>query len=191
MVYLESEGQGHGVQHSQWFHSIENIKLYKSQTWTFFASCHRFRDIYISKYLTFRSKSGRTTFVSALFDGKYQTSCLTTSVMFAFVQCLPVNLDNWRVWSWIFKSRSRTFRNDPFEGKYHLRRKSYLNIFLKLSPFSRDSHFAIRDYEMSLKILVKVTDYHIRSFAIRWRISACLKIIKGVFVLIVLEILIS
>ena len=42
----ENEGQGHGVQHSQWFRSIENINLYKSHSWVYFAGSHRFKDIH-------------------------------------------------------------------------------------------------------------------------------------------------
>ena len=52
MFYLENEGQGHGVKHSQWFHSIANINLYKSHTLAFFASSRRFRDINISKFVS-------------------------------------------------------------------------------------------------------------------------------------------
>ena len=33
---IENEGQGHGVQHSQWFHSMANINLYKRRSLAFF-----------------------------------------------------------------------------------------------------------------------------------------------------------
>ena len=84
MFDLVNEGQGHWVEHSQWFHSMANINLYESQTWAFFASSHRFRDVHISK-------------------------CLT------------------------------------------------------------------------VKILVKVIDYSIRSYPTRWRISTCIKVIRRIF----------
>ena len=38
MFDLENEGQSHGVQHSQWSHSMVNINLYRSHTFAFFAS---------------------------------------------------------------------------------------------------------------------------------------------------------
>ena len=60
----------HRVQDSQWSHSMANIKLYKSPTWAFFASSHRFRNIHISKFVTSkcRSRSWCSTFAVAQCD---------------------------------------------------------------------------------------------------------------------------
>ena len=54
MCDLKNSGEGHGVQHSQWSHSMTNINLYESHTWQVFARCHRFRDIQISKLVNFK-----------------------------------------------------------------------------------------------------------------------------------------
>ena len=45
MRELETEGQGHDVQHFLWRQSMANIDIYKNRTYTFFASSHRFPDI--------------------------------------------------------------------------------------------------------------------------------------------------
>ena len=44
---LEYISQGHDVQNLQWRHSMANVNLYKTRTWAFFASFHRFPDIII------------------------------------------------------------------------------------------------------------------------------------------------
>ena len=36
-AFLENLGQGHGMQHLQWFHSMANINLYRSHTREFFS----------------------------------------------------------------------------------------------------------------------------------------------------------
>ena len=51
-VDLENIDQGHDVQHSYRRHSMASISLYKSSTWAFFDSSHRFWDIaYIYIYI--------------------------------------------------------------------------------------------------------------------------------------------
>ena len=54
--YLENLGQGHGVglQHSQRYHSMANVNIFKSHTLAFFASSHRFRDSHISIFVTLK-----------------------------------------------------------------------------------------------------------------------------------------
>ena len=54
---LEYCRQGHKVQHSKWSHSIRNINIYKSRSWAFFSSSHRFPDIHIWWPRKCRSKS--------------------------------------------------------------------------------------------------------------------------------------
>ena len=54
MFDLENEGQGQGVQHAQRYHSMANINLYKSHTSALLTSPHRFRDIHISKFVTWK-----------------------------------------------------------------------------------------------------------------------------------------
>ena len=60
---------------SQWSHSIANINLYKSRTWAFFASSHRFPDViyYIFPEMLwpwkYKLRSRFTTFAMAPFDG--------------------------------------------------------------------------------------------------------------------------
>ena len=47
-------GYGHGVQHSQWSHSMANINFYKSHDRAFFAGYHHIRDIEIAKLMTLK-----------------------------------------------------------------------------------------------------------------------------------------
>ena len=54
---LENEGQGHGVQHFHWSHSMANINLYEGHTCAFFACSHHFRDIHISKFVNLKCRS--------------------------------------------------------------------------------------------------------------------------------------
>ena len=42
----ENLDQGHGVQRSQWFHSMTNINFHKNHLWSFYACSQRFRDIH-------------------------------------------------------------------------------------------------------------------------------------------------
>ena len=51
---LENLGQGHGVNHSQWSSSMENIDVYKSRTGALFASSYRFWDIHVSQFMTLK-----------------------------------------------------------------------------------------------------------------------------------------
>ena len=48
MYDLENEGQVHGVEHTQWLHSMANINLSKSQMTPFCDSSHCFQDIKVS-----------------------------------------------------------------------------------------------------------------------------------------------
>ena len=54
MFDLENEGQGYEVQHSQWFHSMANINLYKSHTLALLVSSQPFRDSHISKFVNMK-----------------------------------------------------------------------------------------------------------------------------------------
>ena len=47
-------GQGYGVEHSQWFHSMINIKLYKCRVTHFCAISHRLQDISIKQSLVLK-----------------------------------------------------------------------------------------------------------------------------------------
>ena len=121
MFDIENEGQGHGVQHSQWFHSIANINLYKRHTRAFFASSHRFWDIYISKLWPWkcRTKSWSTTFAVATLDGKFQISYLMAIVMFPFSNAY-LSKTTWKVWHRKLRCRSwnTTFAVVTFYGEY-------------------------------------------------------------------------
>ena len=54
MFNLETEGQGHGVQHLQWSQSMINVNLYKSHNLEFFADSHSFRDIHILEFVSLK-----------------------------------------------------------------------------------------------------------------------------------------
>ena len=54
MFNIKNVGQGHGLQYSQCSHSMADINLYNRRTWAFFASTHHFRDIDVSKFVTFK-----------------------------------------------------------------------------------------------------------------------------------------
>ena len=43
MFDLEDEGQGHGLQHSQWCHSMANISIYKRSHYAFLHYSQLFR----------------------------------------------------------------------------------------------------------------------------------------------------
>ena len=51
---LEKLGQGHGVQHSQWCHSMENIKIYKCYIFALFPFSNHFQDSSISNFFTLK-----------------------------------------------------------------------------------------------------------------------------------------
>ena len=53
MFYRDNEGQDHGVQQSQWFHSSADVNLYKRAR-AFFAGFHRFQNIHISNFATLK-----------------------------------------------------------------------------------------------------------------------------------------
>ena len=78
MIYLENEGQYHGVKHSQWYISMTNANLCKSHMIQFCSSSHSFAvALIVSAILIFQTYAienaghchgGETS----VFDSEYQ-----------------------------------------------------------------------------------------------------------------------
>ena len=81
---IEDEGQGHGVQQPQWFHSMANCNLCKSRMKHFCDSSHRFR-VLMFKICDLEMQVKVKVNV-APFDEKYLTSYLMVIVTFAFLR---------------------------------------------------------------------------------------------------------
>ena len=129
---------------------MANINLYESHTLAFFASSHRFWVSFQNSWpWKRRSRLLLTTFAVAPFDSDYMTFYLMATIMLAFSKRLLINIAPWKVLPLKFWSRSRstTFAMVPFDGKFQPLCQSSLSIFRLLSPFSRYSHFTIRDLE--------------------------------------------
>ena len=104
------KGQVYEVHQSQWSHSMININLI-SHSWAFFASPHHLQDSHISYNRCLgkcRSKWRCTTFAVAPYDGKYLTFYPMAVVMVAFFRPKLVQIANWKVCPWKFRSRSLT-----------------------------------------------------------------------------------
>ena len=75
MFYLENLGQGHGVQHLQWSHSMTNGNIYKVIAEHYSIALTVFQ-ILVFQFLwpyKCRSRSWSTSFAMAPFDAKYMT----------------------------------------------------------------------------------------------------------------------
>ena len=127
---LENESQGHGIQHSQWSHSMANVNLYKSHTWTCSLALTVFEIFTFKSVWPWKcgSRSWCTTTVVP-FNGKYLTSYLMVIVMFAFSSVYLSKIANWIVGRGKFRSTSlnTTFVMVQFDGKYQFLYKSYLD----------------------------------------------------------------
>ena len=124
MFDFENEGQGHGVQHSPWCHSMALSTTIKV-IFEHFSLALTVFEIFTFKNLSpwkYKSRLWHTTFAVAHFDGKYLTSYLMALIMNAFFQRLFVKIVTWEVWCWKFRSMSwnTTLTMVPFDGKYHL-----------------------------------------------------------------------
>ena len=77
----------------------------------------------------YRSRSWRTTFAVAPFDGKYLTSYLMTIVMFAVFQCLHVKIATATVWSWKFRyDLCKTHRQTHWNWQVHSYRRNIADL---------------------------------------------------------------
>ena len=121
-------GKGHGVQHSQWSHSMENIKLCKSRNWGFFA----FRFFPLRGFFQFSSYSH---FKFRDFDIVGQSRDVQHSHWHHSMANINLHSHNGHFWacsyrlrniiilnirSWKFRSRSlgRKKLGTPFDGEY-------------------------------------------------------------------------
>ena len=83
---IENVGQSHAVQHSQWCHSIANIRIYKHHFRLFYSSSNRFRDIIFSNFFTLNMKNLVTKF--NIHD---DALTLTGPLKLSKVKCIYVN----------------------------------------------------------------------------------------------------
>ena len=94
-------GHGHIALLLQWFHSMENFKIYRSQFWHFCTSSHRFQNLKYLRYLTWisRSRWRSTIFEIALFDDKNKI-CKRCMTNFLGNSHRFVNINIWNIRPW-------------------------------------------------------------------------------------------
>ena len=121
---LHKAGQGHRVRLSQWFHSIANIKTYKSQIWHLlqlspFPRYHCFRDISNWHIWPCKSRSrlrSTTSAIAPFANIKLYKSDITHFCALAVSAILEIDIFDFN------KSRSRPWITilamAPFDGKY-------------------------------------------------------------------------